>query len=357
MRNTKKTTKKYKKNMKRKNRSTKRKMIIKRNKAKQSRRTRKKIGGLKNGHVCESEGCVFHPSIISNNPNRVTKLYNNEKIYNKELESYSLFTSVDSNYHYHCEIFSNGLITSDELKNKFEIFPRHLKMDKSYFYIDMEYAGETIGNISESDVTKGFKLSFLQFLINVLSLRNNEGKYLVHGDPHGGNICYKVYNSNDRNEYIIKYIDITNLIFVDPDKIIELKTEVTYQFSSLIGNLRHIFGFSNVIVDELMPLVMSLPGRKYDEIVNTIIKILEKNYEIINKEEDSGQISPISIRQIDESSPPPNKKTRSIQIPPMLPMGKMRALSIDEDDDFDENNNENEKPSNTIFGFSPKKLF
>jgi len=242
------------------------------NKSMKYKRNINKIGGFKNGYICESEGCIFHPSLINGSHDGVTKLYHNERIYNKEKESYDLFDSVDPMYKYHCKIISNGILTPDELRGKVNNDFRELNMNKSYYYIDMEYAGKTIGSINNKDDKKNIKEKFIPFLINVLNLTTNDGKYLVNGDPHLQNICYKKDNNDD---YIIKYIDITNVEAVSPDTIIKSGTDITRQFSSLIGGLRIVFGFSNKIVDELLPIVMAAPERKYVDVLNEIINVLQ----------------------------------------------------------------------------------
>lgn len=321
---------------KKRNRYTKNKRRPSKRREKRRKTMRNKRGGLKNGYICESEGCVFHPSIITNNINQVTKLYNSEKIYQKELSSYTLFTQVDPNYLYHCRVYSNGLLKPSEIQEKIGHLNTNLNfnLNNSYYYIDIEYAGETVGKMPISDVTKEFKLTFLEFFINVLQLKNTEGHYLVHGDPHAGNICYK---NVEPNSYLIRYIDITNVMFVPPDEIIRPSSDITRQFSSLVGNMRHIFGFTNKIVDDLMPIVMSLQGNRYDEVVNNIIRVLQNNYEMIKNNRESIIISPESITTISDT-PQTTKKSRMISFPRFM------------DDENDENYNKN-------VPIKPKKLF
>lgn len=301
-----------------KNKYTKKRNRYRKSKRRSSKRREKtkktlrvKRGGLKNSHVCESEGCVFHPSIITKSMNEVTKLYNSERIYQKELNSYNLFTGIDPSYIYHCRVYSYGILEPSEIQEKIGHLNTSFNLNNSYYYIEIEYAGETVGKIPISDITKEFKLKFVEFFINVLQLKNSDGNYLVHGDPHAGNICYKKI---DPNSYLIRYIDITNVFFVPPDEIIRQSTDITRQFSSLVGNMRHIFGFTNKIVDDLMPIVMSLQGKTYGEVVNSIIQVLQNNYDIINNDVD---VSPVSIANI-EYTPPSTKKSRLIPLPRLI---------------------------------------
>lgn len=233
-----------------------------------------KKGGFKDGYTCESEGCVFYPSIITNSNNSVTKLYNTEQIYNKEITSYGLFDNVDPMYKYHCRIFSTGILTPDELTTKINKDISKLNKNKSYYYIDMEYAGIPIGSITNTVDVDQVKIKLITFMLDVLNLQTNDGQYLVHGDPHSGNICYKI---DENNEYIIKYIDITNLELVSPDTEIKPASDITRQFSSLMGTIRNVFGFSNRITDELLPIVMNAPGQKYASVLNEITMILSNN--------------------------------------------------------------------------------
>jgi hypothetical protein len=269
----------------------------------------RKRGGLKNSYVCESEGCVIHPSIISNSSDTITKLYHNEKIYNKEKSSYALFDSVDPTHKYHCQIFSSGLLEPAVLHSKLKQEIRGLNLNKSYYYIDMEYAGNTLGSITHKDNIPKIKEAFIRFLIDVLNLRTNDGKYLVHGDPHPGNICYKM---DDKGNYIIKYIDITNMDAVSPDTIIKSGSDITRQFASLLGGTRILFGFSNKITDTLLPIVMSAPERKYEDVLNEIINVLINIGDVNSEDEiskspmtspresmDSNNESPIAIEKME----------------------------------------------------------
>ena len=301
---------------KKRNRYTKNKRRNSKRREKRRKTMRNKRGGLKNGYMCESEGCVFHPSIITNSINEVTKLYNSERIYQKELSSYNLFRQVDPNYIYHCRIYSDGVLEPSEIQEKIGHLNTNFNPNKSYYYIDIEYAGETVSKIPISDITKEFKLKFLEFFINVLQLKNSENNYLVHGDPHAGNICYK---NIEPNTYLIRYIDITSIFFVPSDEIIRSNTDITRQFSSLVGNMRHIFGFTNKIVDDLMPIVMSLQGKKYGEVVNNIIQVLQNNYDMINNNVD---VSPVSIANI-QDTPPSTKKSRLTPLPRLIDHGNM----------------------------------
>lgn len=298
------TTKKYSKKRgksKSKSKSTKRetrKMKMKCNK-------KNKKGGFKNGYICESEGCVFYPSLITNSTDGVTKLYHSEKLYNTEKNSYSLFDSVDPEYKYHSQIFSFGVLNPQEIRDKILQPIRDINYNKSYFYIDMEYAGKNIGNIDQIDNNLAFQTSFLQFIINVLNLQTqgSQSQYLVHGDPHPGNICYK---KDSHGNYIVKYIDITNVGLVNPDTIIASGTDITRQFSSLMGATRIIFGFVNKITDQLLPIVMSAPGRKYSDVVHDIVDTLN-NIHLDTNINDSSSFEPIPTPALaSAASPLPN---------------------------------------------------
>lgn len=324
------------KNTKKRNRYTKKRRNSKR---REKRTMRNKRGGLKNGYICESEGCVFHPSIITKNINEVTKLYNSERNYQKELNSYNLFTSVDSSYIYHCRVHSYGILQPSEIQEKIGHLNTSFNPNNSYYYIDIEYAGEIVSKILISDITKEFKLKFLEFFINVLQLKNDEGNYLVHGDPHAGNICYK---NIEPNTYLIRYIDITSILFVPPDEIIRSNTDITRQFSSLIGNMRHIFGFTNKIVDELMPIAMTLQGNRYEVVLDRFIEVLENNYELIKNDVDTRAISPTSVSNIYDT-PPSTKKSRIIPLPRLM--------------DNENNENKNNNGYHKKVEIKPKKLF
>jgi hypothetical protein len=266
MRKTKKRSRNHYDKTKKNTRNIKHKRVTK-------KRGLNKKGGFKNGYyICESEGCAFHPSLITGSYDGVTKLYHTEGMYNKEKESYDLFNLVDPEYKYHCKILTTNIITPDELKCKVKSDFRELNMNKSYYYIDMEYAGTPIGSISNEDDILKIQEAFIQFLINVLNLKTNDDKYIVHGDPHPGNICYKKDNNDN---YIIKYIDLTNVEQVSPDTIIQSGSDIMRQISSLMGCLRIMFGFSNKIVDQLLPIVMVAQGRKYVDVLNEILYVLQ----------------------------------------------------------------------------------
>jgi len=241
---------------------------------KRSKRSYRK-GGLNGKHgkqivKCVSEGCVYYPSIIGR-VDAVTKLYLNENIYNKELESYRKFTEVDPDYLYHCRVFANGLLKFNEIESNLGRKATELKSGKDYFYIDIEYAGDTIGDSNPNVFTPEFKNQFVRFLINVLSLRNQNGYYLVHGDPHAGNICYK---TNDGGQFLIRYIDITNAIFVPPNEIVRSNTEISFQFSSLVGCIRTVFGFSSSLANNLTGVTMSMKEKSYETVMRQFIDVL-----------------------------------------------------------------------------------
>jgi hypothetical protein len=281
MKHSKKTIKNHK-SIKYKSRKYKSRKIKNIRKSKTIRKSKK--GGFKDGYTCESEGCIFYPSIITNTYDGVTKLYHSERIYNKEKESYNLFEEVDPNFRFHCRIFSSGILTPEQLREKLgreirEI--RELKEDKSYFYIDMEYAGTPIGSIKDADNTPILKEALINFMINVMNLRTKTGEFLVHGDPHAGNICYK---KDENGNIIIKYIDITNMELVNPETIIKPSTDITRQFSSLMGTLRNVFGFSNKITNELLPVVMNAPERRYEDVLGEILIVLSNNRDTINND-------------------------------------------------------------------------
>jgi hypothetical protein len=308
-----------KKNKKRINKRTRNKRY------KRSKRNYRKGGfnGDDDKHIvkCVSEGCVYYPSIIGRQ-DAVTKLYLNEKLYNKELESYRKFTEVDPGYLYHCRVFANGLLKFGEIETNLGRKATELKSGKDYYYIDIEYAGDTLGDSNPSVFTPEFKNQFLRFLINVLNLRNQSGEYLVHGDPHGGNICYKVSNAGD---FLIRYIDITSAIFVPPNEIVRSNTEISFQFSSLIGCVRTVFGFSSGIANNLVALSMSMKEKSYETVVKQFIDILSQG--------DSPQ------EPVVEETTPIKKKYKSAE----KPRGVARSLFMDNYDSTDI-----ESPSSSI---------
>ena len=247
---------------------------------------------------CVSEGCVYYPSIIGRN-DAVTKLYLNERLYNKELESYRKFTQVDPDYLYHCRIFANGLLKFEEIELNLGRKATELNSGKEYYYIDIEYAGETIGDANPSVFTAEFKNTFINFLISVLKLRNKDGEYLVHGDPHPGNICYKTI---DGGQFLIRYIDITTAMFVPPNEVVRSNTEISFQFASLLGCVRTVFGFSSVIANNLLALNMTMKGKSYETAVMQFIDILSQ-----------GDTAP---EPVPEPPPSSTKKQRSRNLGP-----------------------------------------
>lgn len=243
---------------------------------------------------CVSEGCVYYPSIIGRE-DAVTKLYSNERLYNTELESYRRFTELDPNYLYHCRVFANGLLKFNEIESSLGRKATELKSGNDYYYIDIEYAGETLGESDPNVFTTEFKNQFIQFLINVLELRNERGEYLVHGDPHAGNICYKTMNDG---KLLIRYIDITSAIFVPPNEIVRSNTEITFQFSSLVGCVRTVFGFSSAIANRLSSVSMSMKEKSYETGLRQFIDILNQ-----------GDVT----QEVAEESPVPKKHRKGLR--------------------------------------------
>lgn len=301
------------------------KRMNKRTRNKRYKRSKnKRMGGFNgsdnNNRIvkCVSEGCVYYPSIIGRN-DAVTKLYLNERLYNKELESYRKFTEVDPDYLYHCRVFANGLLKFEEIEHNLGRNATELNAGKDYYYIDIEYAGETIGNANPSVFTSEFKNKFIHFLINVLKLRNKNEEYLVHGDPHPGNICYKTI---DGGQYLIRYIDITTAIFVLPSEIVRSNTEITFQFASLLGCVRTVFGFNSSIANNLLKLNMTMKDKSYETVVTQFIDILAQG--------DSAPETPPPIPNPSAETPSAKKQRGRDLGPPR------RALFMDSSTESDE---------------------
>jgi len=288
---------------------------------------------------CVSEGCVYYPSIIGRN-DAVTKLYLNERLYNKELESYRKFTEVDPNYLYHCRVFANGLLKFEEIEVNLGRKASELNFGKDYYYIDIEYAGETIGDANPNVFTSEFKNKFIDFLINVLKLRNKEGKYLVHGDPHPGNICYKTI---DGGKMLIRYIDITTAMFVPPDEVVRSNTEIVFQFASLLGCVRTVFGFTSEIANSLLRLNMTITGKSYETVVTQFIDILSQG--------DRPQETP------PETPPPSAKKQRARDLGPPRRALFMDYTSSESDENGSPDSNRSSYSDDLPRKMKPMKLF
>lgn len=247
-----------------------------------TRRIRKKSpqkGGFAygtSGVVYANEGVVIYPSILSNSYDAITKIYYKKRYYDIEKSKYNIFDSVDPGYKYHSQIYSHGELIpstylSDDLKEKI----KKIEVDKPQVYIDMEYAGETLGSIQDTSDPK-LRKAVLLFFIDVLQLQNDEGLYLVHGDPHPGNICYKIDSNGD---YIIKYIDITQLELNPGNK--EIKSDndsynIRAQFSSLLGTMRHVFGYvDNQIANKLSGIEKI--GNTYKNVLGQVLRVLHDN--------------------------------------------------------------------------------
>ncbi len=179
---------------------------------KRTKRIRKRQkGGTNSFIICESEGCVMYPSIISMEEDRyrrITKIYSHSKYFQAEQEKYTLFDRYDPECHLHPQTFGVGQLSTEqipeELTKKIKTNPSLLLTDSPY-YLDMEYVGEPITNHVEHLDTI---LQYINFIISFLSLIDREkGTTLVHPDMHGRNICIQ----GDQ----IKTIDLTGLEEID----------------------------------------------------------------------------------------------------------------------------------------------
>jgi len=226
-----------------------------------------------------NEGIVIYPSIIPKSDilpeDSITKIYYRAKYYDIEIQKYRIFDLVDSEHRYHCNVYSHGnnLIPTHYLSNELKQNIQKIDFEKQYAYIDMEYVGETIGSPNTNTSNPKLRKAILEFFIKVLQLQNDEG-YLVHGDPHAGNICYKI---DTNGEYIIKYIDITQLELVPGNQIITSGNDsynIRAQFSSLIGTIRHIFGYDNPIANELTNI--KRVGNTYESVLHEVLEVLIK---------------------------------------------------------------------------------
>lgn len=283
------------------------------------RRTHKKrrfvFGGFKNGYTCESEGCVFYPSIInSHDANQsVTKIYKSKKIFDKEVESYKLFDTIDPDYNYHCRILGLGTIHFNDFKDKMP--GENMFNNTDYNYLDIEYAGKSIIEIDDNENTSCFKRSLIDFFKAVINLRDRDGSYIIHADPHSGNICYTM--NTDTMCPIIKYIDITSVSKINPTEIIEANTDITRQFSSIIGTFALIFNYIlNPLVTALSTITKSAPGKQYSVVIEEINEILNNvNLDAIvnasnptdntdsNSRVSNGRVSKKRVRSDSDNSP------------------------------------------------------
>lgn len=240
--------------------------------------------------ISANEGIVIYPSILLNTYDSITKIYYREKYYDAEINKYKIFNSIDPEHRYHCNVYSHGKLipshynSDDNNKLMNELNKNGKKIDIEYAYIDMEYAGETIGSQNTKKNDPNLRKAILKFFIEVLQLQDNKGYYLVHGDPHPGNICYKIDNNGN---YIIKYIDITQLELVPINHIIIspprppassledylYNSNINFQFSSIIGTIRHV---SNEIADELSTITRI--GRQYGDVLNDVLLVLDTSY-------------------------------------------------------------------------------
>jgi hypothetical protein len=234
-------------------------------------------GGTKPFVSCESEGCVIYPSIIENQQipkeQRVVKLYNHQTIYENELNKYNILSTIDSSNQYIPKLYGNGITTST-----------HFLPNQNVNYIDMEYVGSTILHTNLD--YKRILHNYVRFIHNILQLQNNEGQLLVHGDLHGGNVCIN-------NDYHIKFIDLTNIIFVSSTQVINLNSNYNYQansiekqvidqFSSIRGTLlnialnitnnTHLFN----IIPQFNTIVNVDKSITYNELLNEFLHIINQ---------------------------------------------------------------------------------
>jgi len=174
------------------------------------------------------------------------------------------------------ETFKNILYKKSRFKNEFE-------------YINLEYVGKSLGDIAKPDTMAKpdlsmakpvdmtcLKKSLCDFFIGVLNLRLPNNSFLIHGDPHSGNICYTINSTNGCP--LLKYIDITTMEQVQPDQIVAPNSNIIMQFSSMVGLFRAFFGWSdNKIADDLKKIQLEAPGKTYSAVLSEIIEVLSEN--------------------------------------------------------------------------------
>lgn len=313
---------------------------------KKTRIMRKKTpqkGGLIYKYNFGNNVLVIHPSIIRKEDDSITKIYYKPQFFNNEKEKYDIFDSIDRKCKYHSKIYSYGQIILDDhlssddqlkvLKTELINDPKgtylndqrtyKIKMEESMYYMDMEYGGKTILDVP---VDRELQKKLLEFFIGVLQVNSEEGLYLVHGDPHTGNISC---NKDIDGDYIIKYIDISQITLIPSnhiikrdDKTLSLKEndnnyKIRSQFSSMIGTIRTIFGYQSEIASELSAIERI--DREYETVLNEVIDVLQSHLAHINEEG-----SPSSDRQAQGDydspgayeSPPSYKIPQSYESPP-----------------------------------------
>jgi hypothetical protein len=257
-----------------------------------------------NKTIFETEGCVFYPNIDDiTDFNTVSKVYTYDHVFQKEMENYDAFDKADPTFQYHCKRINNGIIQSTDprLTNYKKIFRNN---NGEYHYINIQYAGVPMADyLFDNEFKNKYRNNVCVFFANVLPLTSTNGKYIVHADPHVGNVCADE-NGN------IRYIDLTNVVMVDRNTIITTNDDIGREISSMCGILLHMFGYDdNYYVDNLRSL--SEQDISYYSFVEHAIRILMTN-------------TLINLKKTKTPPPPPLRKSRK----------KHRSYSDSDDENF-----------------------
>lgn len=258
---------------------------------------------------CESEGCAFYPSIQGANPDAVTKLYYTDRFYQAEKHAYDMMDSVDPSFQYHGKVLSFGVLSPEQWRERSDLVTSRTRLDGSYSYLEMEYAGVPVGSVDElGDNTSVFRAAFGRFLMGVLDLRTADGNYVIHGDPHPQNICYKRVKNG--TEFKFSYIDLTNLREMEPTTPLTMGTDMSRQLYSLLGCVRIVFGFSSPLAEEWSRILMNSVGEKYENIVADIQTALKRSEMDGYRSENGEKYTTTSLQ-----SPPHDRYSTAISAP------------------------------------------
>lgn len=216
----------------------------------------------------------------------VKKVYKNKKYYDNELKNIDILDNLDTTFLYHSNILDRGIINRYRLINEYESIIKPLTdiqkiLSKDvYYYIDAEYNGNNLNyfnntlrkEITPEEVTI-FTNNYIDFLLNILLLLNDGTKYIVYGDIHGGNICYK-----KEEHYTFKIIDLGQIKIINGDTLCSDR-DIEMQFQSLCGTINIICGLRRTqIFSDLTDLVSnkSFHEKTYSDVLIEFIDILNR---------------------------------------------------------------------------------
>lgn len=300
---------------------------------------------------CESEGCAFYPSLRDGSFHAVTKLYYADRFYDEEKRAYDRMSEVDPSFQYHGRLLSFGILSPEQWRERSGAMSlSRIRPDRPYPYLEMEYAGVPIGLVNErGENTPAFQGKFMAFLTGVLSLRTDNGAFLIHGDPHPQNVCYRL-GTNPATEVKITYIDLTNLREVVPTTKWHTGTDMARHLYSLLGCARIVFGFSNRLTEQWNQLLLNATERNYEDIVRQLLTYLNEHH--IGNDVYPATPTPTGKRPIPYEDVSPVSSFAFSPSPPafMSPPAPLKKKRTKRMYDSDEEDN---RPYNMYSAFSP----